>query len=96
MCHFDASPAVEFDRERLVIMIHKPYPYEIDLETCTGSAQVLDWIFQVFKKTWSTPELIYEILEGIEQACEQSHGDSAQGVFCPGGRNRAVSWGACR
>lgn len=26
--------------------------YEIDLERCTGSAGVLDYLFQIFHKSW--------------------------------------------
>ncbi|MGH3548398.1 MAG: hypothetical protein ACRDQU_09860 [Pseudonocardiaceae bacterium] len=30
-----------------------PYRYEIDLRTCTTSAQVLDWICQIAGKEWA-------------------------------------------
>jgi hypothetical protein len=30
--------------------------YEIDLKTCTSSAETLDWIFQVSRKAWCSPQ----------------------------------------
>jgi hypothetical protein len=33
-----------------------PYRYEVDLDTCTTSAEVLDWILQIAGKAWASPE----------------------------------------
>ena len=40
--------------------------YEVDLEDCRkGSAQCLDWIFQVVNKTWATPQIIFDLIISI-------------------------------
>ena len=41
--------------------------YDVDLEQCETSAQVLDWIFQIHRKAWSTPGLIHALLCAIQQ-----------------------------
>ncbi len=38
------------------------YSYEIDLKTCSDSAQILDWIFQLLTKAWMTEESMTEFL----------------------------------
>jgi hypothetical protein len=43
-----------------------PY-YEIDLDRCASSAQVLDWISQVSKKTWATSELIGDLVLKLDE-----------------------------
>lgn len=39
--------------------------YEIDLERCTTSAEVLDWIFQIESKTWASAEDLGELVRAI-------------------------------
>ena len=36
--------------------------YEVPLEECTTSAQVLDWIAQISKKTWVTDRVIASLV----------------------------------
>ena len=67
-------------------------PYYVPLKRCATSAQCLDWILQVAKKTWCTPQMLYDLVEQIELACREVHGKSAQSVFCPGGSYREVKW----
>lgn len=40
--------------------------YEVDLERCRTSAEMLDWIFQVNKKTWATAEIVKNLLDAFE------------------------------
>ena len=40
--------------------------YEIDLERCNNSAEVLDWIIQVSKKTWADNDLVGELVKWID------------------------------
>ena len=35
------------------------YRYDIDLDSCTSSAQVLDWICQIAAKTWGRTEAMH-------------------------------------
>src|SRR5688572_15832951 len=41
------------------------WQYEIDLERCTTSAQVLDWIFQIAEKTWATDRVLAALLHAL-------------------------------
>ncbi len=53
--------------------------YWIDLNRCDCSAAVLHWIVQVAKKTWTTPEIIGDLVLALD-GCFQ-----LQGHFCSGG-----------
>ncbi len=41
--------------------------YEIDLDTFTDSAAILDWIFQVAGKTWIPAQGIADLLKAIDE-----------------------------
>jgi hypothetical protein len=43
-----------------------PWDYEIDLETCRSSAEVLDWIVQVSHKTWAGPNVIADLVLALD------------------------------
>jgi hypothetical protein len=58
--------------------------YEVDLETCINSAEILDWITQVLHKTWVTPE----IFKGLVQALDDLL--MIQENFCPMGESKEV------
>jgi hypothetical protein len=83
-----------FQKDRLTIHVdtggHRSYP--VDLKTCTNSAEMLDWILQIAGKGGCTPEMLYDLVKCIEQACFDVHGKSAQGVFCPFGKDQTVQW----
>ena len=85
----------EFHREPLTLMIKDEKGrdiYEVDLEQCETPAQVLDWIFQIFSKTWSTPKMIYDFLDCLNETCRMELGNSVQGMYCPFGQNGWVNW----
>jgi len=54
------------NQKHLTLTLHHPdvlVPrYEIDLERCTTSAQILDWIGQMCSKEWATSEIIGELV----------------------------------
>ena len=57
--------------------------YEVDLELCRTSAEMLDWIFQVQGKTWATAEIVKDLLDAFDdllspQACLCSFGKSGR------------------
>jgi hypothetical protein len=58
-----------FDEERLVLVDTgaNGYGYEIDLEKCTTSAAVLDWIAQMRTKTWINTEDIGDLVEAFDR-----------------------------
>lgn len=66
--------------------------YYIDLEKCTNSAETLDWIMQVWLKSWCTPELISEVIGVLNGACLQHFDQPVQGAICPMGVDRQVKW----
>ena len=39
--------------------------YEIDLDTCTTSPEVLDWIMQVDGKVWATPTVLAGLVRAL-------------------------------
>lgn len=51
--HGDTWGNWQYDAKWMVLTF-LPEDYEIDLEECTTSAQLLDWIFQISNKTWMT------------------------------------------
>jgi len=53
--------------------------YYIDLETCTTSAGVLDWIAQVTLKTWADDAVIAGLVRALNDILE------LQGTLCGGG-----------
>ena len=85
-------PRVEVDLDRLALVVHGQYPYEIDLERCTNAAHLLDIILQVSDKPWCDRALAGELLAAVETACEEHFRDNAQGVYCPGGHLMRVDW----
>ena len=41
-------------------------PYDIDLSALTTSAQILDWIAQVSRKTWATPQIVGDMVRLLD------------------------------
>lgn len=66
--------------------------YEVDLNTCTDSAQVLDWIFQINEKEWCTAEHLKALLDCFHEACADAFQKDPQGVWCPFGVGKSVVW----
>jgi hypothetical protein len=40
--------------------------YEVDLERCTTSAQMLDWIMQVAMKRWATDRVLASLVHALD------------------------------
>ncbi len=51
---------------RIHVLRHTTERYEIDLERCRTSAEILDWISQVQKKGWATPQLVGDMVEALD------------------------------
>jgi hypothetical protein len=63
--HWKYNPdnlTLEFDK----IVDGHPFNYYVDLERCTNSAQILDWIFQVKGKPWCSDEDIADLLRAFD------------------------------
>ena len=87
-----AIKVVLTDNLTIEIINHGTWIYEIDLERCRNSAEVLDWLYQVLYKEWCSPQVIFDIMWKIEEAVRQYHQASVQGAFCGLGKNRKVKW----
>jgi hypothetical protein len=57
--------------------------YEVDLEQCKNSAQILDWIFQVKNKQWCSDKDIADLLRAFDDLAEM-----VQSKVCSDGIDR--------
>jgi hypothetical protein len=55
-----------FDQHRLTLEHMGDPMYNIDLESITSAAEVLDWIFQIEEKSWATDAEIADFVRAIE------------------------------
>jgi hypothetical protein len=58
--------------------------YEVDLEECSDSAEVLDWIVQVHEKTWATPPVFHALVEALDDLLD------LQANYCSFGTSKKV------
>lgn len=75
----------KLDRKTITLTLEIHPLYEIDLERIRDSAEMLDWIFQIFNKTWATPRIIFDLLNAFESIFEP------QASLCPFGRNKQIN-----
>jgi hypothetical protein len=68
------------DKETLVLR-HKKILYEIYLDECKSSAQILDWIIQISQKSWATNDDIGELVRALDDIL------NIQGHFCGSGQS---------
>jgi hypothetical protein len=71
-----------FNANNLTLVQSENTWYEIDLETITDSAEMLDWIFQMAQKSWVSTEDLGNLIRGFEDLF------SPQANLCSGGRNK--------
>lgn len=73
----------KLDLERLVLIDSHPsgYGYEIDIEKCTTSAEVLDWLAQMRTKTWVNTEDLGDLIVAFDDIL------SLQATLCSGGED---------
>jgi hypothetical protein len=71
------------------------YRYEVDLEDCTTSAAVLDWIFQIAGKEWGDgPAERNAVIAGLVNALDDIL--RPQVNLCTGGQSKRLSRTAVR
>lgn len=63
----EIKPDNEWRLEDGKYIVHRVNGYEIELERCKTSAQVLDWIFHIYPKTWVTPKTMYDLLTHLQK-----------------------------
>jgi hypothetical protein len=84
---------VKFKPDNLTLLVNIGYWYEVDLERCNDSAQLLDWIFQVAGKLdRNGAEVVWEFLHALNLVSCRVFGHCVQGAFCPFGKGYEVDW----
>jgi hypothetical protein len=63
-------------------LVHRRTHYELDLDRCESSAAVLDWIFQVFHKSWCTAKTLRDLMLHLQKRVDP------QGTLCSWGKER--------
>jgi hypothetical protein len=72
----------KLDRERLVLR-HDERGYEVDLEDCArSSAAMMDWIFQVARKSWATDKCVASLIHALNDLLQP------QRYLCSRGKER--------
>ncbi|MEH1850590.1 MAG: hypothetical protein V7L11_02635 [Nostoc sp.] len=79
------SLKVFFQKSDLTIQFRgtKLVSYEVYLERCCNSDELLDWVFQLKGKSWELG-LIYAFLEILNDACQDVFGFPARTLYQPG------------
>jgi hypothetical protein len=73
---------------------HVGYAYPVDLDRCTTSAEVLDWVCQIADKGWGTPQQNAATVAGLVQALvDVLH---PQANLCSWGRSKRLTLVAVR
>ena len=70
-----------FDPEALTLT-HRKEGYEVDLEELNSSAEMLDWIVQIAKKTWVDASTLAEFVWALDEIFD------IQANVCSFGKNR--------
>jgi len=64
--------------------------YDITLNRCRTSAQILDWLCQISQKSWATPEDVGNLLKALDDLA-----GGLQGCVCSFGHERGpITWSA--
>jgi hypothetical protein len=76
---------VFFQKSNLTIQLRgtQLVSYEVDLERCRNSDELLDWVFQLKGKSWELG-LIHAFLQILNDACEDVFGFPARTLYQPG------------
>ncbi|MGC3023341.1 hypothetical protein [Brevibacterium sp. FAM 24630] len=72
-------------RVEIMCIEHSVNGYQISLDECLTSAQVLDWVFQMRAKTWVTSEEMANLLDAFDDVFEP------QSRLCSVGRNKSLT-----
>ena len=63
----EIKPDNEWAFEEGKYIVNRANGYEIELERCRTSAEVLDWIFQIYLKSWATAKTIHDLLTHFQK-----------------------------
>lgn len=85
----DAACPWKFDA-KAISLVFEPgesgdgYDYDIDLEKCTSSAEVLDWIAQVAQKSWVDDAALGSLVRKLDRLLD------LQATLCGGGEDHQL------
>ena len=80
-----------YDKE-LMTLTNLKHDYEIDLEEIENSAQILDWVYQVFNKGWNDPLAVYNLLEALEDLLSPQSNYCSGAILGGSGRSYPARW----
>ena len=66
-------------------LVYRGEGYSIDLEDCNTSAELLDWIFQIEGKSWTTPQVLSDLLHAFSDIFDP------QANLCSGGASKRIN-----
>jgi hypothetical protein len=75
-------------RKNYVLYVHpysNGYRYEVDLEDCTTSARLADWVFQVYGKEWATAEILAGLIGALDDIL------NPQAHLCSSGKSKQLT-----
>jgi hypothetical protein len=76
---------------RVSLFVDRPdCRYEVDLEDCRTSAEVLDWVMQVAHKAWASSEVIAGLVHALDDLLQP------QGTLCSSGIDKHLTTVAVR
>ena len=73
----------------LVLLNDGKWEYEVDLERCNDSAQILDWIVQVSEKAFASPVDVGHLVAALDDLS-----DGLQEKVCSFGKNHKFDFGS--
>ena len=73
------NPALVFQFENV--------EYDIPLDKCNTSAQILDWIYQIYHKSWAKPYDVYNLLRAFNDIADIQHFVCSFGIERAKGNN---------
>jgi D-glycero-D-manno-heptose 1,7-bisphosphate phosphatase len=84
-----------FDRERMTITLRAGplTEHEIDLQEWSDAHTMLAAILDITRKSWCTPQILFDLFMAIEESSKTVHGTNAREVFCRREQDQPVEWG---
>jgi D-glycero-D-manno-heptose 1,7-bisphosphate phosphatase len=84
-----------FDPEQMTITLRAGplTEHEINLRECDSAAALLDTVLEITRKSWCTPQILFDLFMAIEESSKAVYGTNAQEVFCRRNQDQPVEWG---
>ncbi|MBM3225601.1 MAG: hypothetical protein FJZ47_17630 [Candidatus Tectomicrobia bacterium] len=76
----------------LYTITHASRRYQIDLETVTTPAELLDILLQIATKNAGKSTSLADLVALLEAISEELFQSPLRALFCPGGETRTVQW----